>query len=359
MTRWQYDVVVVGAGPAGAKAAEAASRQGVKVLLLDKRSRPGTPVQCAEYVPLAVRSYARLMPGSVAQKIGGMQTYINCRLVSTMAAPGYVLNRSVFDECLVQQAQNAGADLRLNVRVVARTERGIKLRRAAQVDEEITCRVIIGADGPRSTVGKWMQSQNSNFLAGLQYQVPLCGPQMVTEVYFSPEYVGGYAWLFPKGDTANVGLGVYPSRNCRLRLLLHNFIRQLVRAGKVVATKPLAQTGGLIPVGGPLAVTQLGNMLLVGDAAGHTHPITGMGIMSAMACGELAGRVAAKAILQDDLTSLDNYPREWQRIVGGFLEKAKTNRRELVRSWTNNPEEFTSLVKRTWISFAGNQKEGV
>lgn len=352
MNRWQYDVVVVGAGPAGAKAAEAASRKGVRVLLIDKKSRPGTPVQCAEYVPLAVRSYARLIPGLVAQKVDSMQTYIYGRLVSTMAAPGYVLNRSIFDECLVQHAQEAGAELRLNTRVVARTERGIKLHRGGQV-EEVTCGVIIGADGPRSTVGKWMKSQNTNFLACLQYQLPLCEPQKATEVYFSTEYVGGYAWLFPKGDTANVGVGAYPSRNCRLRFLLHQFIGQLMRAGKVADTKPIGRTGGLVPVGGPLAVTQLENMLLVGDAAGHTHPITGAGIMSAMSCGELAGQVAAKAILQDDLSLLADYPRDWKRMIGGFLKKATAHRLEIVRNWKSNPEEFTSLIKRIWVSFAG------
>jgi geranylgeranyl reductase family protein len=344
---------VVGAGPAGAKAAEVASRHGVRVLLVDKRNRPGTPVQCAEYVPLAVRRYARLVPGSVAQKIDGMQTYINGRLVSTMTASGYVLHRSVFDEGLVLGAQEAGAELWLGTRAVARTERGIEVHRTGQGEEEIACRVIIGADGPRSTVGKWIQSQNAKFIAGLQYQLPLCGYQSLTEIYFRPEYAGGYAWLFPKGDTGNVGVGVYPSQNCRLRGLLQDFIRQLAEAGKLASAKPLKQTGGLIPVGGPLPITQRDNILLVGDAAGQTHPVTGAGIMSAIVCGELAGQVAAKAIIQEDMTLLANYPREWQKIIGRFLARATKQREDYDRNWTHDPEQFTGLIKRTWISFAG------
>jgi len=354
-----YDVVVVGAGPAGAMAAKAASGHGVKVLLVDRKSCPGTPVQCAEYAPLAVRHYEQLGPGSIAQKIEGMLTFINGQLASSMAAPGYVLNRQVFDGDLVRRAQGAGAELWLGARVVGRTGRGIMVRfnglseRAGNAAlEEVECGVIIGADGPRSVVGEWMQSRNESFITALQYRLPLVKGQTVTEVHFAPEYVGGYAWLFPKGDTANVGLGVHPSCSRWLRSGLRDFIRQLVEKGKLTDTKPLSKTGGLIPVGGPVAVTQRENMLLAGDAAGQTHPVTGAGIMSALACGELAGQAAARAILEEDLTLLADYPQDWQRIVGGFLEKASTHRREFDRNWTYNPEEFTSLVKRTWIGFA-------
>jgi len=353
MSKWHYDVVVIGAGPAGAKAAEAAARMGVKVLLLDTKTRPGTPVQCAEYVPLAVRRYTRIMPGCIVQKIESMLTFINGELVSSLAAPGYMLDRAVFDSGLIRQAQEAGAELWLGAKAVSRTFGGVIVHRNGQEEVEIACQVIIGADGPRSTVGKWMCSQNRNFMLGLQYRMPLCEPQSSTDVYFCPRYTGGYAWLFPKGDTANVGVGVNMSFRHEIQALLSDFIKGMVASGKLAGT-PLGSTAGLIPVGGPLPVIQRDNMLLVGDAAGHTHAVTGGGIMSAIVSGELAGQAAAKAILQRDISRLAEYPGQWRSLLGRYLEKAARQREECDRNWTCHPERFANLIKRTWLSFSGN-----
>lgn len=345
-------MLVVGAGPAGARAAAAASRKGVRVLLIERKSSPGTPVQCAEYVPRAVRGMAPLPREAVVQKTVEMVTFINQEPAAVMQAPGYLLNRAVFDRILVQQALEEGAELWTGRCVVARTGRGVVLRCCgSDREEEITCRVIIGADGPRSVVGSWMQSRNTDMLIGLQYLLPLSKPLHQTEIYFAPEYAGGYAWLFPKGDCANVGLGAYPSANCRLRPLLQELVQKLAGSGKVAATRPISQTGGLIPAGGPVAVTCYENMLLAGDAAGHTHPLTGAGIVNAMVCGELAGRVAARAVLEDNLAVLSDYPREWQGLLVGSLMRGLARRRELVSNWTGDPVKFSALVKKTWIGF--------
>jgi len=353
MSKCYYDVVVVGAGPAGAKAAEAAARMGVKVLLLDIKTRPGTPVQCAEYVPLAVKRYTRLMPGCIVQRIESMLTFINDELVSSLAAPGYMLNRAVFDSSLIRQAQEAGAELWLGSKAVSRTAEKVIVHRNGQGKVEIACQVIIGADGPRSTVGKWMGSQNRSFMLGLQYSMPLCKPQLSTDVYFCPRYTGGYAWLFPKGDTANVGVGVNISFRHEIQALLSDFIKGMVDSGRLAGT-PLGSTSGLIPVGGPLSVIQRDNMLLAGDAAGHTHAVTGGGIMSAIVSGELAGQAAAEAILQKDMSRLAEYPNKWRALLGPYLEKAARQREECDRNWTCDPERFANLIKRTWFSFSGN-----
>ena len=73
---------------------------------------------------------------------------------------------------------------------------------------EVTADIVIGADGPRSTVGTWIDSINSEFVVGLQYEVPLSSPLEYTEIYFRREFFGGYGWLFPKGTLANVGIGI-------------------------------------------------------------------------------------------------------------------------------------------------------
>lgn len=352
MSKWHYDVVVVGAGPAGATAAETAARMGVRVLLLDSKTRPGTPVQCAEYVPTAVKRYIRLQPGCVVQRIDSLRTFINDQLVSTLAAPGYMLDRAVFDSSLVQQAREAGAEFWPGAKAAARTDREVVVRRNGQ-EVKIACKVIIGADGPRSTVGQWMDSQNQSFMIGLQYRMPLCEPQSSTDVYFCPQYRGGYAWLFPKGDTANAGVGVNLNFKHVIQELLRDFLKGMTTRG-ILGETPLDSTAGLIPVGGPLPVIHRDNMLLVGDAAGHTHAVTGGGIMSAIIDGKLAGQAAAKAVLHNDLSRLAEYPEQWRSLLGRFLGRAARQREECDRNWTCDPEKFANLIKRTWISFPGN-----
>jgi flavin-dependent dehydrogenase len=95
----------------------------------------------------------------------------------------------------------------------------------------------------------------------------------------------------------------------------------------------------------------VGNILLVGDAAGHTHPVTGAGIFSAVIGGTLAGEAAAQAIKTSDLAALDEYEREWASFMGGPLRHALSKRRYLDRHWSDDPAVLSSAVHETWIAF--------
>jgi len=350
MSRY-YDVIVVGAGPAGAKAAEAISSYGVSVLIVDKRMQPGSPVQCAEYVPSAVRRYTQLVPGAVMQKIDRMHTYINGEMASDIAAPGYILDRVIFDRSLLDKAKKNGAEVCFQARAVRRSSRGIVVEYAGQGEEEILCSIIIGADGPSSTVGRWMHSQNSKFMLGLQYCLPLLNKQSSTDIYFFSECKGGYAWLFPKGEAANIGVGVNITYKDQIQSIMKHFLGFI--QDKVLSVNPIKRTGGLIPVGGPLPLIQKGNMMLAGDAAGHTHPISGGGIMNAMVAGELAGKTAASSIMHKQQSLLKQYPVECSALFGNYLKRAAGRRLECDENWSDDSEEFTELIKRTWIGFPG------
>ena len=347
----EYDMVVVGSGPAGASAARRACMHGIATLLVDARKNPGSPVQCAEYVPYAIKKYVPLVPKAVVQKIDTLITFIYNEPVSTLAGPGYMLDRTIFDGSLVQSAREAGADFWPASQAISRTDEGLIVNRAGKGNVEIKCKIVIGADGPRSTVGQWMNSVNSSFMVGLQYNLPLCNNQSSTDIYFQPEYEGGYGWVFPKGKNANVGIGVNLLHKNKLRYLIKNFIDGLIAQGKLADFRPTRITGGLIPVGGPLAVTQKKNMLLAGDAAGHTHPVTGGGIMNAIVTGQMAGEWAAQAIINHDLKLLAHYPQQWQTFLGRYLDRAVQQRKDMDDNWTYNPQQFKNLIKRTWMGF--------
>jgi flavin-dependent dehydrogenase len=196
-----------------------------------------------------------------------------------------------------------------------------------------------------------MNSENQEFMIGLQYRLPLREFQASTDIYFKPEYVGGYGWVFPKGKYANIGIGVSTVYKNELQALLRGFVANLMEREIITDDRPVLKTSGLIPVGGPLKVTQSDNMLLTGDAAGHTHPVTGGGIMNAIVTGQMAGETAALAIMKNDLDLLSQYPSQWESFLGRYLNKATEQKKEMDQNWTYYPDKFAELIKKTWIGF--------
>ncbi|MFQ6102142.1 MAG: geranylgeranyl reductase family protein [Anaerolineae bacterium] len=344
----RVDVLVVGAGPGGSTAARVAAEAGLRVLLVEKRPIVGLPVQCAEYVPAQIVSYAPLPAHCTRARIRTLCTYLpDGETVETPAA-GYILDRAAFDKSLAVGAHRAGAEVWVGARAVGRTERGVLVRRGGRTTE-IECRVIVGADGPRSTVGSWVGQVNAELLDALQVEAVLPTPRDFTAVYFDPVYRGGYGWLFPKGETANVGVGVNRALGGDPRQALERLLARLeIRPGAVVG-----RSGGPVPAGGTVARLRVGNVLLVGDAAGHTHPVTGAGIFAAVVGGTLAGAAAAQAVKSGDLTALDEYEREWASFMGGPLRHALTKRRALDSRWSDDPAKLSAAVRETWVAFKG------
>jgi flavin-dependent dehydrogenase len=91
--------------------------------------------------------------------------------------------------------------------------------------------------------------------------------------------------------------------------------------------------------------------MLVGDAAGHAHPITGAGILHAVLGGEIAGRVAAEAVARDDLDCLKSYEVEWRDAFGQPLSYGALKRRYLEQNWHKNGVGFEELIRKTWVGF--------
>ncbi len=341
-----YDVLIVGAGPAGSSAAKAAARAAAKVLLVEKREVIGRPVRCAEFVPRMLAETVALPPACVAREVSTTKVYLPGGEERTFNSPGFILDRARFDQMLAREAQKEGTRVWVNTSCIGRDGDEVTLKRGRE-EISVAAKVVVGADGPRSTVASWINEANVDFVVARQYEMPLASPMDGTEIYFTPELFGGYGWLFPKKETANVGVGVRLERGRRpaLQGKLDAFVKRLARAGKV-GPEPLAVTAGLIPVGGP-GRTVAGNVILVGDAAGQTHAITGGGIPQAVVCGEVAGRVAAAAARDDNLGLLSRYEDEWREIYGDELSRAKRRRELLEAAWS----DLDNVLKRCWVSF--------
>jgi flavin-dependent dehydrogenase len=208
-------------------------------------------------------------------------------------------------------------------------------------------------------VGRWIGHVNAALLDALQVEAVLPERRDCTEVYFDPLYRGGYGWLFPKGEegTANVGVGVNRALGGDPRPALDHLLDRLgISPGAVVG-----RTAGPVPSGGSAARLRVGNVLLVGDAAGHTHPITGAGVFAAVVSGALAGQAAARAVQRRDETALDEYGREWDAFMARPLRHALERRRSLDARWSDAPIALSAVIRQTWIAFKayGQHKKSV
>jgi digeranylgeranylglycerophospholipid reductase len=334
-----YDVVVVGAGPAGSTAALYAAKNGASVLLLDKKREIGSPIQCAGFLPDASEVQALLReaklpdtlknyPDScVLQRIDTQRIVTpNCN-IKEFAVRGAVLDRRRYDQFLAEQAARAGAELMIKTRVTKIDETTVEIS-GVFGKYTIKAKAIIGADGPNSLVAKSkglaLPGSRETSVA-LEYQIRNVDidPSSL-EMYFGKDFVpGGYAWIFPEGqDRANVGIGIrsgMAEKGTSAKEYLHRFMREHPLAGPKLKNCIIMNViAGIIPVNGAPERTATENTLIVGDAAGHIFATNGGGIPSAMIAGKVAGETAAE--FAAGKCRLEEYDSRWRAQFGSALE---------------------------------------
>jgi digeranylgeranylglycerophospholipid reductase len=343
------DILVVGLGPAGSRAAATAAAAGLNVVALERRKTAGTPVQCAEFVPAPIEQDVPNVRAVTKQKVTRMLTFVAAKQAEvTEHFHGLMIDRGAFDRMLAHEAAWNGADCRYGETVLSIDIEGTVTTSAGA---RLRPRVLIGADGPDSRIGAAIGAINRNLVDTRQITVPLVLPYDATDIFLSADYRGGYAWLFPKGAVANVGLGVAIESRKLLKPLLAALCAKLADERRI-GTRAFALTGGAIPVGGRLrSIGRLGHtaVLLAGDAAGLTNPVTGAGIASAVQSGKLAGH-AAVALLAGRAPALDEYEEELGDIFDAALERALRRRRAVLARYANGGRPDARVLSDSWIS---------
>lgn len=322
-----YDVIVVGGGPAGSTTAEHAALNGVSVLILERKKVIGEPVACGEFMPDTVEMKATFPKVPDLEGLFEVpDTLVSRRMnLFRMIAPsgrywdvpfaGYTTDRDRFDKFLSEKARKAGAEVRTSVRVT-----GVEGNEVITDQGRLSAKVVIGADGPLSTVARSLGfPRNKDMYPAVTGQAE--GDfDPIMEMHFGSVAPGAYAWVLPKGNGANVGVGYAPK--LAGRRLIEYYDNFLKNRGLKVNTRTV---GKMVPSNGPIARTASENALLVGDAAGHVMAVNGGGIPIAMICGRIAGRAAASYVR--DGTPLKEYEREWRQQVGKPLQTAVNTKR--------------------------------
>ena len=322
-----YDIIVVGAGPAGSTAARFAAAGGASVLLLEKDRDVGYPVRCAEAVSHeGVIQFIEPDPRWIAATVSKFRIVVpnGKSIVPRLDGIGYVLERRIFDYELAKLAVKAGAEVVTKAYVydLIRSDGEVTGVRATVKDQrfDIQAEVVIGADGVESRVGKWAGIDTTCNIRDMEScaQVTLSGIRVdegILDFYFGDETApGGYLWVFPKGkDSANVGIGI--SVECAKEKSATRWLDEFVQK-KFPNAAILTRIAGGVPCARTCDRIVRGNVMLVGDAAHQVNPVSGGGIISGMIGGMIAGQVAAEAIKNQDRSHLAEYEKRWHKRLG-------------------------------------------
>lgn len=322
-----YDVVVVGAGPAGSMAARFAAEKSISVLLLEKDRDVGYPVRCGEAISKAgIEEFIPIDKKWIAAAITkfSFNAPDGSEVILDFGEAGYVLERRMFDYELARTAADAGANIITRAYVNGLLFENGKVS-GVQYEyngeqKEITAKVVIAADGVESRIGRWAGLKTHIDFRDMESAVQITAANIPVDqstlyFFFGKDVApNGYFWIFPKGNNkANIGLGV--SGIIGKKKSAQSFLNDFMN--KHYPNTPILTTiAGGVPCSITLDKISAPGIMLVGDAARQVNPLSGGGIASGMIGGSIAGKIAAEAVLSNNLEHILSYDKAWNDRLG-------------------------------------------
>jgi digeranylgeranylglycerophospholipid reductase len=370
LKEYSFDLVVVGAGPAGSSAAFAASIEGVSVALLEKEKLIAETVRTSGVTWITdAKEFG--IPESCYNPISN---YSFCSPTKSVTISHNEPKAAVLDvrktyRHLAEQAQNSGAKLFLNTNVTEIiTDYDNKpigvIAKISESQVKFNAKMVIDCSGFQSVVVKslGLAEQWSRFGAGAEYEVKAENVQSDTWwLMVGHEYSpAGYAWIFPVSkDTVRIGVGVgKPDSD----------VDPTERLDKLIEEKkgPIKDLGnitkiefhyGLIPNDGLSRKTVYDNLILVGDSAGQANPLVLEGIRYAIRFGRVAGKTAADAIKSENTTqkSLEPYEKNWKKAIESKINSASKIQNRWIgltdEEWEKELEIISELSADEFLDF--------
>jgi geranylgeranyl reductase family protein len=344
-----YDVVIIGAGPVGSTAARLCADEGLSTLCIEEHGTIGYPVQCAGLLSNSAFAECEVSRRSVLHTVSGARVITGHGselLIDAQTTKAYVVDRGALDREMAEAAADAGSEFRLKTAVYD-VKGTTVLTRGINGHEEIPFKILIAADGPRSTMARLYGMQRAKvFLSGTQVDIPCdCDPRFV-ELYpdASPEFFG---WKIPIG-AGRVRIGL-----CGQTQVLERFLSFFKKTG---VSSSMHLVTGTLPLG-VMPRTYKNRTLFVGDAAGFAKPTSGGGVYTGIRTARHAAAVAVSCCEQGAFgdAALAEYERRWQADIGRelslgfrlFLARQKMAAKDidgLIRA-LNDPEIRSLIVQ--------------
>lgn len=347
----QADVIVVGAGPAGAAAAIQLARTGLRVIVLEKESLPRDKACGDGLIADSLAVLDRLGLRDRVEKVGQSSRAIRIYAPdsSFVDVPGksVCVRREIFDAMLVAAAVEAGAVVRGACSAISFSADGREARvrvRDEEGDGLLRAKAVILACGAAAKVlerfGLPHRTRPSAIALRAYYRLREDVPQDLLRIWFERPILPGYAWLFPMGrHEFNIGVGTHYDRTLTGRTHLHDLLeRFLTQCPSSRELMRSAQPLGRV-IGAPLRTGLDGcsairdRLVVAGEALGTTYPFTGEGIGKAMETGLLAADVIASALKSGDLS---------ERALTPYLEMLSTRLKPKYRHYA---------IAQRWVRF--------
>ncbi|MFW9849883.1 MAG: geranylgeranyl reductase family protein, partial [Candidatus Thorarchaeota archaeon] len=347
-----YDVIVVGGGPAGSTTARRVVQQGLSVLLLDKENFPRLKPCAGGFSDHVENSLDFSMTEVIQRRAYGQRIFspsgveVNC----VRSEPsGSLVMRTDFDHLLLRKAEEAGAEVKQGEKVIKVTDDGKQVVVNTE-NTSYTGKYVVGADSINSTVAKslgFYQSWPKDSAAvcveveaevGEDVVKRICGVPYHEEgiainIYFGPVPYG-YAWCFPKKSILSLGAGCRQDKVQNLRARFSEWFDKFKKTHDI-EPKILSDTSARVPFKEPAKTTFKGRAILVGDAAGLVNPYDAEGVVMGVKSGILAAPVLKEAVESSNPNILKNYEKAWKAEFGDTLKVGKNVAKILFKSEKN------------------------
>ncbi|MGR4853993.1 geranylgeranyl reductase family protein [Streptomyces sp. LARHCF252] len=335
-----WDVIVVGAGPAGATAARVAAENGCATLLLERAAIPRYKTCGGGLIGASLAALPPALPLNIYDTARQFTFSLNGRRERTLVSGSptiAMVYRSELDAALTEAAAAAGAEVRDSTALTTLQQQGDTVTVKTNRGDTLRARVVVGADGSASRVARYVGVRCAQVDLALEAEVPVDARtadrwrgRLLMEWGPLP---GSFGWVFPKGDVCTAGVVAARGEPAALRAYKDDFLK---RHG-LLGPRPLHDTGHLTRCRHPGSPLARGRVLVAGDAAALVDHWSREGISYALRSGDLAGHAAARLVTAADEAeahaTADHYTQQVDDALGVEMRASGA----LMNLFTRNP----------------------
>ena len=315
---FDYDAVIVGAGPVGSTISYYLAQNGLNVAIIDKKRQVGYPLQCAGILSKHIFEKNELPDEVILNSVKGAFLHTNEHILNVEKREdvAYIIDRISYDLFLLNRAVENGVELINNKVIDINAEKGIAY---FSNGEQITSRVIVGCDGYNSIVSSAIGNDHKNFQAS-QMLVSIDEELMnafrksdkptddYVDTYLFEDILPGFLWVIPlKYNQYRIGLFSNQSHR-QQNVFLMDFLKENFSSYEIIE-----KYKGFIPIYNNKNLLVRNRVLLIGDAASQVKPTSGGGLIIAFDSCKMASGYIKKSIENDDVSALKGYQVEFDK----------------------------------------------